>query len=246
MAQRECLFCNVGKPLTKEHVLPRWMHRSLNIRGPIKYESESGAERTSLNLDIQVRAVCKGCNEGWMHDLERAARAIFIPAFQRQPIVLNVGEQQVVSTWAVKTWLLAEYALARDRAGGLHSPVILHYLWQHRHPPPEMTVRIGTVNALRKRVATLRSTFVYAVDQEGPVGGLGILTIADLIFHLYCPVLKEGLPPHHLIPGPEQGPYLSKIWPHEVEEVRWPTTSILSLDSLPNLLPNRRIETGPF
>lgn len=177
--------------------------------------------------------------------LERAARAIFIPAFQRIPITLNADQQRVVATWAIKTWLLAEIAHAQDRTFSISAPNILNYMWQHREPPPMVIVRLGAVNAERKQVASVHSMWVHAVDQEPPVGALGLLPLADLIFHTYCPVYADGSTPNRLVAGSDMEPYLSQIWPNEVPEVSWPPARILPWNDLVGLMPVGRVETIP-
>jgi hypothetical protein len=39
---------------------------------------------------------------------------------------------------------------------------------------------------------------------------------------------------------------LDQIWPHEVEEIRWPPMGVLTDDSLKGLWPLDHIHTGPM
>lgn len=245
MSGRICVFCDSPPPLTKEHVYPKWLRRAMNLRGPLTLSADHGTDRTVPVLDIQVRAVCARCNNGWMHDLESAVRPVMNHAFHRLPLILGPGSQKALATWAVKTWLLAEIAHARTRQAALMSPDVLHYLYAEREPPPEMTIRLGAVDSEHTQVTSLSSGPIWGIDKEIPVGALAVLTIGDLVFHLYTPVWREGETPQKLMLGTTFAPYLTQIWPHEIDKVEWPPTSILPLSGLERLLPKGRIGGEP-
>lgn len=244
-----CLFCGaVGVKLTKEHVYPRWLHRALNIRGDITYSSDGKPVRVVSEFDIQVRDVCETCNNGWLHDLERAFRAVMIwPMNGLGPIPLSKAEQHVVALWAVKEWLLIEQSMAYIRGDKTLEPQphLFRGIREHGEAPPIAQVWIGAVDALPDQLISWVATRWVGSPPDPPVGITGVFTIGCVLFHVYMPV--------HFGPGPS-GPsqalgiggglasYLTQIWPNQIEEVEWPPPGILSRADLDRIWPSGYIE----
>jgi hypothetical protein len=75
-----CWFCGRAGELTEEHAFPDWVRLTFAADGHDIAMSDHRAgivqrARTwpSKSGEVVVRSVCKGCNEGWMCDLEAAA-----------------------------------------------------------------------------------------------------------------------------------------------------------------------------
>lgn len=143
---RRCAFCGGGN-LSKEHVLPRWLGRVLHTRHPrgvevLRIDAEPVRITPSAPFTTTVRQVCAACNHGWMNDLEVAARPVLTPLLRGEPSVLDVVDQQIVATWALKTTMMAQY-LWSDR------PIpSAHYAALRRlgEPPPGYAVWVGAAD----------------------------------------------------------------------------------------------------
>lgn len=112
-----CVFCGSNEPLSAEHVYPQWCqplltdpsgesgtHRSTTLRlgQRPKVRSYKGQPATQT-----VRAVCKGCNSGWMSRLEQQAKPLLAAMIEGRPQILTPDAQAAVSSWFVKTGLVA-------------------------------------------------------------------------------------------------------------------------------------------
>jgi len=236
--KRTCLFCGAAGPLTKEHVYPLWLYRAIGLVGPVTtVYDRAGVEtdrRTSRNFDTTLREVCATCNHGWLHDLERSFRAVLLPAIANSgPVVLSSDSQRVVALWAVKTWLLAELAHERSRHGGVRAPGALRVLRERNAPPAWTQVWLGAVRS-RNEFATWLST-LNVVDASGAkLGVFGLLTIGAAVFAIYGPHTVNERVQRMVI----RTQALSQIWPNKVEEVRWPTTTVLSAADIERLWPS--------
>jgi hypothetical protein len=111
---RKCVFCEREVPLTLEHVFPSWISSVLMPAESVvhihRLEGEVVRAHTSAKMDATVKRVCERCNNGWMHELEEAARPVLTPLIRKtQPRGLAPIEQEVISTWAIKTALMCEF-----------------------------------------------------------------------------------------------------------------------------------------
>ncbi len=244
---KACLFCGrTGQKLTREHVYPRWLAKSLNITGGITFSKDDGLLRSVTELDVQVREVCSDCNNGWLHDLERAFRAVMHwPLNGFGPLAMPKSVQLVVALWATKQWLLIERSLAYLRGGETPmyaGPEVFGWLREKSEPPSTFQVWIGAMDRESVRAAATISfvgTHLVGVE-EPPVGIAGVFTIGCVLFLVYAPY--EGVPPtagfYRLGIGKRLGDHLVQIWPHQSEEVRWPPPGILQRSDLDLLWPS--------
>jgi len=116
MVNGRCIFCG-NSPLTGEHLFPKWL-KSVEAKmvpphgTKTVYRASSGGPHIFNNWDgspnVKIHAVCKACNEGWMHEIEVTARPILEPMILGDKVVLSPEDQLVVATWTcLKTFILA-------------------------------------------------------------------------------------------------------------------------------------------
>lgn len=106
---RTCLFCG-GGPTTKEHVIPQWLSRSLRERRGARafHMTTKRATWVSDVFNLEVRAVCRQCNNLFLSAIESEAK----PALEHlvfeggQPIAATSAEQHSLAVWGYKTALL--------------------------------------------------------------------------------------------------------------------------------------------
>jgi hypothetical protein len=95
---RRCIFCNaIG--VTVEHVWPKWLRAfvpatatSHNFLTGLIHRTRPDRELRTWAGDPQsrgVKAVCQGCNGGWMSRLEERAKPILLPLLAGQSKALS-------------------------------------------------------------------------------------------------------------------------------------------------------------
>jgi hypothetical protein len=145
-----CVFC--GRRISgMEHAWPQWIGRLLGNRNvpnltmdfQVSGRSRSRGQWLAPQLNVKVRAVCLGCNNGWMSDLEGQVSTFLSPMIMSGiATVLDAGRQTQLATWATKTAMVFEYV----------NPVtgLLYYDANERQqvmctlkPPDGVTVWIG-------------------------------------------------------------------------------------------------------
>lgn len=255
---KACVFCGkVGVKLTKEHVYPRWLSRLIESRaiGPIVYSTTSRkAIRTTKGFDLTLRDVCESCNSGWLHDLERSFRAVMSDPIlgDEQIRAFPQSVQLVIATWAVKTWLLAEHGWSSMRKQGIDmQPDVLRYMRENNQPPQTAVVWLGRFDpGPEGAVGTIRTQDVLDPTSGEAWGVFGIFTIGWVLLIIYMPTSPPDAPPPDEVFGIRISGmqlFLDQIWPHEVEEVRWPPMGVLSNDSLEALWPPLgHVHPGPM
>ena len=238
---RSCLFCGSRKELTKEHVYPAWLYRALNIGGPITLMYGDEALRTTPRLDTTLREVCAACNGGWLNDLERTFRGVMLNALQghvREPTLLDRAAQQVVATWAIKTWLLLERTSLHVRGMAIESPGTLLTMRRDNAPSNTSRVSIGAVRIMDSTFSWLSSSRLRRAGEDYTFGVVGVLTIGAVVFHISGAVQPPrggraatlGTDPKWFVP----------IWPSDIPQVSWPPPSIFTLDELRLRWPGNR------
>jgi hypothetical protein len=171
---RKCVFCEREVPLTLEHVFPSWISSVLMPAESVvhihRLEGEVVRAHTSAKMDATVKRVCERCNNGWMHELEEAARPVLTPLIRKtQPRGLAPIEQEVISTWAIKTALMCEFMDPRSAsAPRSHFQV----LFQSLKPPPGTNVWIAAYAGHELRCGRRLTRFIrgHAPGTNGPKG----------------------------------------------------------------------------
>jgi hypothetical protein len=108
-----CIFCNEGLiNKSREHVFPLWLLKYLSIEGviisPTHSDKITGDTKSKRRHDLSnfvSGGICEQCNNGWMSDLENAAKPILIDLIdlKKETKDLSRDERMVISRWATKT-----------------------------------------------------------------------------------------------------------------------------------------------
>src|SRR5689334_18116997 len=107
---RLCIFCGQSG-CSLEHAFPDWLLKNVQRGRPIAFHGalpERNIQLAGPNAAVRVRAVCKTCNNGWMSNLEKAAKPSLAAMLNDISIGLDHAEQTLVATWAMKTAMVFE------------------------------------------------------------------------------------------------------------------------------------------
>jgi hypothetical protein len=241
---RGCVFCG-GKPLTGEHVIPEWigpylehpaghgMHRRINV---IDGRFETTSQWQNAPATVEVKCVCQPCNGGWMSNLENEVRPFMVSILKGHQREFFAGGLTALSTWAVKTTLIAAAQVKPDIPGSFYEA-----FYMARVPSRGMKIWLGAVDNPYSIYIDHRPLRV-AVDAtskppdalNGYVTTLGVGHLALYVF------AREGdEPPVQDFIG-EFRHTLTRIWPVS-GPVKWPPTKALTskgLDALAGLTGN--------
>jgi hypothetical protein len=146
---RRCIFCNASG-VTIEHVWPKWLRayvpatakQHAALSGLIhRQHSERAIRRWAGDPQSRgIKAVCRGCNGGWMSQLEERAKPVLLPLLAGQPRVLSQDDQRVLASWATMHVMVAEF-FAPERIGV--PDIDRHLFWMTRQPLPNWKIWIG-------------------------------------------------------------------------------------------------------
>ena len=238
-----CIFCGRG-PVTLEHVLPKWLKDVLPIKGPVDVYvgAEGGAPSwTMASLDQKARIVCRGCNNGWMSDLEAFCRPRMASAMaQATSVSLAPTEQERVAAWAVKTALTLHAGFPALRDLGQLPADHLHWMpaWKTT-PPPGSFVWLFRALPFARGGRRFRGAWVRMAgiglgdaqrigDPEHPNAYLATFTVG----HLGLQVFGRDRPADGLIRRVDPGAYwrgaLVEIWPPNLVGAIWPPPRVLT------------------
>ena len=130
-----CPFCDGDRHPTKEHVFPEWLLEELGLtKTPTKaiHQTISGQAKNTRSMNhggMVLGKVCGDCNNGWMSELEAAARPVLLTARRKEP--LQTLDAQLLATWAFKT------AIVLNRWSNYRRLVpTSHFRWLKEHSTP--------------------------------------------------------------------------------------------------------------
>jgi len=231
---RSCVFCGRG-PVTAEDVFPRWLGAYLGRR-PTYTVTGAGIGTThwggyrGLSMTARVKRVCKGCNNGWMSQLETAAAPILKPMLTETISVSlsggATGSLSILAKWAMKTALMIQYAH--------RSPAIPGMIYQEFHrtqlPPPQCWMFLA--RHMKRGIPNGANSIQWRVD--GPPGPRGEVThwgemygttfsIANLVVQLigYVPTVTGASGTFQVDLPQASLPYVERLWPPS-GSVAWP------------------------
>lgn len=251
MTLHPCVFCGAPPPLTKEHVIGKWIAKYTPKQGTYELiqQDANGQTRRIHGRTIsqyQPKIVCGKCNWGWMSDLEGRAETILGPMIKPHRegevhVRMTVAQQRVVAAWATKVALLIPYTSPTPDPA---SPHHLAQLYRHKRPPRSFAVWIGTYAGTgayhafaRNRVRWVRLRSERGRNGEG-AGHLVCFHVGHVIFVVFAgatwrPYTADA--PRAAINGG-----MPRLWPSTRRIVEWPTPLILNregFDRLPSIFP---------
>ena len=224
-----CLFCGAAGPMTKEHIIPRWLAKLTARRGgPVTQSRASYTQpvphvRSYPVVGIKLPGVCLGCNGGWMKGLEDAVKPLLTPMIGGQRIQLSPADQRVLATWLYKMCLLLRYD---DRPPETPPLEWRRWLYVKREPPPSSQAWLAVYGGDWRRPWWTRRHGLIVQTIEEETGQLlhesnGYLTTIQ-IGAVGLQMVVWGTLPIEGKPFADER-HLLRIWPPTDDTLSWPT-----------------------
>jgi len=140
---RTCLFCD-QRANTREDVWPKWLLASIghDPTSPTQYwNTVKVPPKTWVGPRFLIRHVCKGCNEGWMSELEETARKTMGPLINDISLRLDSQRQRILALWGCKTAMVFEGA--KQEKNKFYPKIARQLLCQKQALPDDTMVWIG-------------------------------------------------------------------------------------------------------
>lgn len=167
----------------------------------IDYEEGATPSRKWDTLAIVLPNVCKGCNGGWMRDLELAVQPVLTPmllgAKSRQLTCLSIEQQSKLAAWALKTSMLLAAKLYKNQPAGWLPVDNLRWLKDQRglSPlPPDARVWLAYVDAEGTLAASVKSGTILTADGQ-PIAHAGTFSVGYVVFQVFCGELSGNKTP---------------------------------------------------
>jgi hypothetical protein len=158
------VFCN-GSNLNDEHILAEWLKLLVNpsensrtdttvdFNKPIAEVDHQRKQGSCFSIVPRPKAICFGCNGGWMSLLEQAAKPLLIPLVLGENSVIPHEDARIIAAWATKIAIVSEY---RDIGTPTVQSDARIFLMDRVTPPPNTTVwlarhPVGQNNGLRQQ-----------------------------------------------------------------------------------------------
>lgn len=237
-----CIFCGEGK-LSKEHIWANWLREYIprplekhKVRSALIMPDdikEKVQVRSGDPHSRRIRCVCRGCNNGWMSQLQELAKPVLIPLIKGQATIINRKNARLLAGWASMFVMVAEFmnsemvaVPAQDRA----------WLRLHKTPPSHWRIWVGShectqISKWNHNVVTL----AHGEDEKGaqsypPVPNTQTSTFLvgdQLLFHVMSSVVGRRLVSRWRHPKGIEAK-LPLVWPFKGRAFHWPPAGTLS------------------
>jgi hypothetical protein len=200
---RECIFCNIRRTLTREHIWPAWV-RGLIPREPIPpkgradhkttFETAPGLGRFDQGKlaragelgDQKLKVVCKPCNNEWMSQLQEVAKPILTPRITGDwSATLSRDEQKILASWATMFTMVLEFA--HPKTISISQAARSHFRLTREHDPlPNSLIFMGRSSGTRMKFIHQGIGTVKPVPGKVPLCDtlFAIFTVGDIIFQI--------------------------------------------------------------
>ncbi len=237
-----CIFCG-GKPLTKEHIWPKWLrpyipHQLTDHTASSSIIATDRIEETRRKWsgdprNRSVRVVCARCNSGWMSRLQEQSKDYLLPLVSGTACTLGKNRQTALATWCAMSAMTAEF-LGDGRRQAI-SPADRNHLQSKLRPPSPLYWRIWIAHYVRRdwvgqwvqMMSRVASDGDKVVDSDGiavPNTQTTTLVVGQLYIHLFSCPHDEIV--RRVEPTETAKSLFTQIWPVDQRIVRWPTTTI--------------------
>ena len=152
MGKYRCIFCGSAEKLTREHIWPNWLrayvprveidgrknrHLMRTSDGEIR---EGKLNRPGHTAAQRLQVVCRRCNNGWMSELQEAAKRVIVPLLSGDWANLDTTAQGILARWSIMFSMVFEHCRPSTTAiPQAHRT----YLMESKDVPPDWVVWIG-------------------------------------------------------------------------------------------------------
>lgn len=230
-AARTCLFCGQSGKLTNEHVLPYWLDNAggtgdmayLRERGGPDYERWQHARRGKPR-DLQAKAPCAACNNGWMNDMDHALDVLGPQLVRGKHVRLTKSKQAAVATWAVKFMLMQQRLYPKDSRFVIPDEDYVRF-YAERQPSELMQAWAGYMEPPGKHGGPVMSFGEHVLSEESHgadlLAALGLPAVLAAkgysgmfrLGHLVVGMHRLGCVELHPFHVPPPGRQWTQIWP---------------------------------
>lgn len=121
IAAKKCIFCQLPKRMSKEHIWGDWLKayipprmnkhtmQSVRINRPNEPATGNIFLKAGDPLRSKVQVVCVDCNNQWLSDIQNRAKPFLIPLIRGERTGLGSEAQQRTAAWCAMAAMTAEF-----------------------------------------------------------------------------------------------------------------------------------------
>ena len=250
-----CIFCGANGKLTREHIWADWLKKYIPKDMPDYQAGEIVRGRDGEVLrergrrvggdprSRRVECVCgsithrrtpdrKGCNDGWMSDIQAAVKPTVIPMIEGKSVLLRREQQRTFAAWVAMAAMCSEQGdkdwvsiREKDRT----------WLYKKKVPPQNnWKIWIGRYRRGKWRPHWVHHTLRIVKRERGEIPFLGkqffntqstTYTVGELLIHAISSSWPPCVSRFHFRNADD---LLLMVWPPRSSVLMWPPPAILS------------------
>lgn len=253
-----CAFCGSIGRMTKEHVWPQWLrsqgpahqlwsprfqgqrapldgtYATNNDQGVVEHVSQPGPAASTFLATVTTK-VCGPCNRQWNERLEKPVQQLLGPVFAGGTTALTTVDQRLLAAWAIKCFVAYARGTKDPRVDPFPASERRRQAKPAADPHDRWDLWIGWspgADAAHMSLAVREIALSHRDDDltYPPPYNTAVCWLAAngvILFGLWRPDTFPRDVAGLLIPPELQGG-LTRLWPTDVPEPRWPTRQLPS------------------
>lgn len=248
---RTCIFCG-GRPLSKEHIFPKWLHPLLPKTGRLNHQSlfqldtiEGTEARTKTSSGEsyagRLRVVCERCNNGWMSQLQEEVIPVLGPVVQGDPMTLSRRQLHALSAWVAMFVMVTEWramnvqfvATSRNERYSFRANGQVPRSWRIWMASSSLGDELEQFQRTTLPISSKNGAGVGVTSSGKPVPNTHSTTIriGRLLVHVLGSIHKDWIRRQTF---PRRSP-MQQIWPIQTTPIIWPTEREIELGEAKDL-----------
>lgn len=243
-----CIFCR-QRTTSIEHAWPLWLLKFIDPESMGRTQATLVGKQTETkdwnSGQVKVRCVCKGCNNGWMSNLETNVKPTISQIAPDNPLLIDASTASLLAAWSTKTAMAFEGTRRKSGRPRFYRDTDCSYTKKHLLPPS------GTYVFLGRSSESWFTGGISFLDIIGKDFGGGVMEDVSntmngyvctmVIGHLVLQVLGIRLKKeidqstakmHHRRVKGDRGIRTIWPWPPSTSAITWPLTYSLTPDAL--------------
>jgi len=248
---RKCVFCEVNNANSREHFYSGWMHDLLPLGPEGTYSGEFIEEHPKTRevgkrykrvkpgelFTKKMKVVCGQCNNGWMSQLDEAAKPLLTPIIKGEAVTLDAAGLEIIARWATLKAIVSEH----DAGSTFVTPIEDRKAFMGGGPIPAYFNIYLLSHKCASRIGYVRTSQVVALSPHGPQPPLDgrskntqqiSVIFGSAMLHINA-ARVDGFRIEDRLHMPKV--VERRIWPPNITPLSWPATPVLTCDQMREL-----------
>lgn len=247
----KCVFCEVNNANSREHFYSGWMHDLLPLGTKGTSNGEFIEEHSKIGVvskyekwvkpgelfTKKMKVVCVTCNNGWMSQLDEAAKQLLTPIIKGEYVTLDAASLEILARWATLKAIVSEH----DAGSTDMTPIEDRKAFMNGGAIPDYFHIYLLSHSCASRIGYVRTSQAVSLTPDGPQPPLNgrlkntqqiSVILGSAMLHMNA-ARVDGFRIEDRLHMPKVAE--RRIWPPDITPLSWPARPVLTCDQMREL-----------